>query len=155
MFLYEAVANQLQQSKDCCGVSHVLGSVHHWLVMYWDSCIDRRDCRYITSPIGYWDKGSTVATHTYLSIPPHLSLKFPKTHSLIPPHPICPTPPNSLKPIPEISHSNPTPTNPPIYIYIYIYLSLFIDLFVYKKYMCIMLSAIVFVKVYGTFKIFW
>ena len=31
MFLCEAAANQLQQSKGCCGVRHVLGSVHHWL----------------------------------------------------------------------------------------------------------------------------
>ena len=34
VFLCEAAANQLQQLKDCCGVSHVLGSMHHWLVMY-------------------------------------------------------------------------------------------------------------------------
>ena len=27
MFLCEAAANQLQQSKGCCGVSHVLGFV--------------------------------------------------------------------------------------------------------------------------------
>ena len=25
------------------GVRHILGSVHHWLVTYWDSCIERRD----------------------------------------------------------------------------------------------------------------
>ena len=31
VFLCETVANQLQQSKGCCGVSHLLGSVH-WLV---------------------------------------------------------------------------------------------------------------------------
>ena len=30
------------------------------LVTYWDSCIERRDCCYITSSIGYWGKGSTV-----------------------------------------------------------------------------------------------
>ena len=30
------------------------------LVTYWDSCIERRDCRYNISPIGYWGKGSTV-----------------------------------------------------------------------------------------------
>ena len=60
MFLCEAVAIQLQQSKGCCGVSHVLGSVHHWLVTYWELCIERRDCRYITSPIGYWGKGSII-----------------------------------------------------------------------------------------------
>ena len=28
MFLCEAAANQLQQSKGCYGVSHILGSVH-------------------------------------------------------------------------------------------------------------------------------
>ena len=31
------------------------------LVTYWDSCIERRDCRYNTSPIRYWGKGSTVS----------------------------------------------------------------------------------------------
>ena len=31
-----------------------------WLVTYLESCIERRDCHYITSPIVYWDKGSTV-----------------------------------------------------------------------------------------------
>ena len=50
---------QLTSSSSWC-VSHVLWSVHHWLVMYWDSCIERRDCRYITSPIGYWGKSSIV-----------------------------------------------------------------------------------------------
>ena len=30
------------------------------LVTYWDSCIERRDCRYNISPIGYWGKGATV-----------------------------------------------------------------------------------------------
>ena len=25
----------------------------YWLVMYWESCIERRDCNYRTSPIGY------------------------------------------------------------------------------------------------------
>ena len=44
------VANNLPQVG---GVSHVLGSVHHWLVTYWDLCIERRDCRYNTSPIGH------------------------------------------------------------------------------------------------------
>ena len=34
--------------------------LHNWLVMYWESCITRRDCHYRTSSIGYWDKGSTV-----------------------------------------------------------------------------------------------
>ena len=32
----------------------------NWLVMYWEPCIERRDCHYITSPIGYWVKGSIV-----------------------------------------------------------------------------------------------
>ena len=91
----------------------------------------------------------TVATHTDLSIPPHPSLKFPKTHSSnpphpslkfpkthssSPPHPIYPTPTNSSKPVPEISHLNPTPTNTPlpmpvpdpIYIYIFILINRFI-----------------------------
>ena len=45
VFLCKVVANQLQQSKVWCGISHILGSVHHWLVMYWDSCIERRYCR--------------------------------------------------------------------------------------------------------------
>ena len=35
------------------GVSHILGSMHHWLVTYWDSCIERKDCCYNTSPIRY------------------------------------------------------------------------------------------------------
>ena len=30
------------------------------IVTYRDSCIERRDCRYNTSLIGYWDKGSIV-----------------------------------------------------------------------------------------------
>ena len=45
VFLCEAAANQLQQSKGCCGVSHVLGFVHRskshtkirvsdWIVTY-------------------------------------------------------------------------------------------------------------------------
>ena len=66
VFLCEAVANQLQQSMGCCGVSHVLRSVHHWLVTYCDSCIERRDCRYNTSLIGYWGKGSTVGWYEIL-----------------------------------------------------------------------------------------
>ena len=41
-------------------ISHVLGSVHHWLVMCWDLCIELEDCHYNTSPIGYWGKGSTI-----------------------------------------------------------------------------------------------
>ena len=31
-----------------------------WLVTYLEPCIKRRDCHYITSPIVYWGKGSTV-----------------------------------------------------------------------------------------------
>ena len=50
---------QSTSSSSWC-VSHVLGSVHHWLVTYWEPCIKRRDCCYITSSIGYWGKGSTV-----------------------------------------------------------------------------------------------
>ena len=42
------------------GVCHVLGSMHHWLVTYWDSCIKGKDCRYNTNQIGYWGKGSTI-----------------------------------------------------------------------------------------------
>ena len=51
-----AVNNLLQVG----GVSHVLGFVYHWLVTYWDSCIEWRDCHYNTSPIRYWGKGSIV-----------------------------------------------------------------------------------------------
>ena len=47
-------------------VSHILGSVYHWLVTYWEPCIERRDCCYITSPIGYWGKGSTVGWYQAL-----------------------------------------------------------------------------------------
>ena len=32
----------------------------NWLVTYWEPCIERRDCHYRTSTIGYWGKGSTV-----------------------------------------------------------------------------------------------
>ena len=64
VFLCEAAANQLQQLKDCCGVSHILGFVQRskpntgirasdWLVTYWESYITRRDCHYRTSPIRY------------------------------------------------------------------------------------------------------
>ena len=34
--------------------------------MYWEPCIERRDCHYRTSPIGYWDKGSTVGWYKVL-----------------------------------------------------------------------------------------
>ena len=43
------------------GVSHVQECMHHWLVTYWDSCIEPRDYRYNTSPIGYWVKGSNIS----------------------------------------------------------------------------------------------
>ena len=36
------------------------------LVTYWDSCIKWRDCHYITSPIRYWGKGSTVGWYSVL-----------------------------------------------------------------------------------------
>ena len=39
-------------------------SMSVWLILsgegYWESRIERRDCRYITSSIGYWGKGSAV-----------------------------------------------------------------------------------------------
>ena len=53
VFLCEVAANQLQQSKGCCGVSYVLVFVQrskprtgirasNWLVTYWELCIKRR-----------------------------------------------------------------------------------------------------------------
>ena len=68
VFLCEAAIYQLQESKGCCGVSHVLGFMQRsksctrihasdWLIMYWELCNKRRDCHYRTSPIRYWDKG--------------------------------------------------------------------------------------------------
>ena len=33
-----------QQPLQIAGVNHILGSMHHWLVTYWDSCIERKDC---------------------------------------------------------------------------------------------------------------
>ena len=56
-----------QQPLQVAGVSHILGSIHHWLVMYWDSCIERKDCHYNTSPIGYWGKGSNVGWYFGIS----------------------------------------------------------------------------------------
>ena len=50
---------QSTSSLSCC-VGHVLEFVHHQLVMYWELCIEMRDCRYNRSPIGYQGKGSTV-----------------------------------------------------------------------------------------------
>ena len=40
--------------------------MHHWLVTYWELCIERRDCCYNTSPIGYWGKGSTIGWYEVL-----------------------------------------------------------------------------------------
>ena len=48
VFLCEVVANQLQQSNGCYGVSHILGSVQ------------RKKSSTRSSPIGNWSKGSTV-----------------------------------------------------------------------------------------------
>ena len=47
-------------------VSHVLESMHHWLVTYWDSCFERRDYRYITSPIWFWSNDSTIGWYQVL-----------------------------------------------------------------------------------------
>ena len=38
----------------------------NWLVTYWKSCIERRNCHYKTSPIGYWGKGSIVGWYKVL-----------------------------------------------------------------------------------------
>ena len=38
----------------------------NWLVMYWEPCIERRDCHYCTSLIRYWGKGSTVCWYKVL-----------------------------------------------------------------------------------------
>ena len=37
-----------------------------WLITYWELCIERRDCHYKTSPIGYWAKGSTIGWYKVL-----------------------------------------------------------------------------------------
>ena len=77
VFLCEVAANQLQQSKGCCEISHVLGFVQKskprtrictsdWLVTYWEPCIKIRDCHYKTSLIGYWGKGSIVSWYKVL-----------------------------------------------------------------------------------------
>ena len=71
VFLCEVDANQPQQSKGCCGVSHVLGFVQKskprtgicasdWLFTYLRAVHQKGNCHYRTSLIGYWDKGSTV-----------------------------------------------------------------------------------------------
>ena len=56
VFLCEAVANQLQQSKGCCGVNHVLRSVQ-----IGDLCNKGKKATTRSSLIGYWSKGSTVS----------------------------------------------------------------------------------------------
>ena len=38
----------------------------NWLVTYWELCIEMKDYHYRTSPIGYWDKGSTVSWYKVL-----------------------------------------------------------------------------------------
>ena len=38
----------------------------NWLVMYWEPCIEMRDCHFKTSPIGYWGKSSTVGWYKIL-----------------------------------------------------------------------------------------
>ena len=39
---------------------------YNWLVTYWEPCIEMRNCHYRTSPIEYWDKGSTVCWYKVL-----------------------------------------------------------------------------------------
>ena len=79
VFLCEAAANQLQQSRDCCGVSYVLGFMQrskphtgirasNWLVTYLGAMHQKRNCHYTTSPIGYWDKGSTIDWYKVLEL---------------------------------------------------------------------------------------
>ena len=34
--------------------------------MYWEPCIEMKDCHYIISPIGYWGKDSTVGWYQVL-----------------------------------------------------------------------------------------
>ena len=38
----------------------------NWLVKYWELCIEKRDCHYKTSLIGYWGKGSIVGWYKVL-----------------------------------------------------------------------------------------
>ena len=38
----------------------------NWLVTYLEPCIEMRNCHYITSPIVYWGKGSTVGWYWVL-----------------------------------------------------------------------------------------
>ena len=35
--------------------------------MYWELCIEMRECHYITSPIGYWGKSSTISWYLVLA----------------------------------------------------------------------------------------
>ena len=60
VFLCEAVASQLQQSKGCCEVSHVLGSVQRSQSQIGDLCIKGKNATTKSSLIGYWSKCSTV-----------------------------------------------------------------------------------------------
>ena len=92
VFFFETLASYKRKSS-CCISCTPLGSVtkqnllhQHWrsywcfymkllqinynnqrdavkLVTYWDSCIERRDCHYIASPIGYCAKSSTIGWH--------------------------------------------------------------------------------------------
>ena len=67
-YINQRVAVELVTYWDLCKVvSYILGSMHNWLVTYCDSCIERKDCRYNTSPIGYWGKGSTVGWYFGIS----------------------------------------------------------------------------------------
>ena len=60
VFLCEAVANQLQQPKGCCGVSQVLGFVQKSQSQIRGLCIKGKNATTRSSPIAYWSKGSTV-----------------------------------------------------------------------------------------------
>ena len=70
VFLCEVIANQLQQSKDCYGVSHVLGFMQRsqscTRIHAKDQsqigglCIKGKKATTRSSPTGYWSKGSIV-----------------------------------------------------------------------------------------------
>ena len=71
MFLCEAAANQLQQSKGFCGVSHVLGftqmskprtGIHalDWLVMYLGAVHQKGKLSLQSKSNWVWGKGSTI-----------------------------------------------------------------------------------------------
>ena len=51
--------------------------MHHWLVTYCDLCIERRDYRYNTSPIGHLGKGSTVGWYKVLGFLGVITLNSP------------------------------------------------------------------------------